>query len=746
MIFFKKKPTTSVVYLSTFPPRECGIATFTEDLVNAMDDFLSPSVGSMILAMDTPDQVNTRYPSKVKMVLSQDDKEAYINAAKKINSDKTIALVSIQHEFGIFGGEYGEHLLSFLEVIEIPVVITFHTILPGPNNKLREIVIKLSEKVSSIVVMTGTSKNILVNEYDIPDDKISIIPHGIHAVAYTLPSEAKRDLNLGEHQIISTFGLLNKGKGIDYIIESLPPVIEKFPSLLYLILGATHPVVVRQEGETYRESLELKVKELGLEKNVLFYNKYFPLPELLDFLKATDVYVSPSQNPNQAVSGTLSYALGTGRPVISTAFQQAREYITPDVGSLVEFGSSKGFSHALIDMLQDPHRMLSLGKNAYFKTRHSTWQNVAISYSKIFSTLSPAFAAVSEEKMIPPLKLDHLFHLTDDFGIVQFATLDKPDIVFGYTLDDNVRALMVAVQSLDLGYLKKEAKRLERIIATYLAFIEKCQTEEGIFINYIHGNRTLDLEMNNITNLEDANGRAMFALAFAITNKATPKEAKHKAQQMLERSIRAKKRYQSPRANAFKIKCFAELIKYGCQIEGVDLNHELSALSNMLVTLYDRVHSKDWLWFEESLTYSNAVLPEALFDAYEVMPSRKYIEVAEITLNFLIIKSFMHGMYMPIGQEGWYKKGGPRNLFDQQPEDVTAMVFALHKAHKITKKKKYEDLKRKTFNWFLGENILKQVVYDRTTGGCFDGVRNSGVNLNQGAESTLSYLIARLSF
>lgn len=735
-MFFFRKPKTKVVYLSTFPPRECGIATFTEDLVNAMDDFLSPSVGSKIVAMEPDEKGKTahRYPSKVFLTILQNDKEAYIKAAQKINRDKEASLVSIQHEFGIFGGEYGAYLLDFLKAVEIPVVITFHTVLPRPDELMKETVVKISEEASSVVVMTESSKKILIDEYGILEEKVSIVPHGIHAVEYSLPSDAKKSLGFGEHLIVTTFGLLSRGKGIEYVIEALPDVVKKFPSLIYLVLGATHPVVVRQEGEIYRQSLEARVKALGLEKNILFYNKYFPLHELLEFLKATDIYIAPPQNPNQAVSGTLSYALGTGRPVISTAFKQAQEYITPDVGTLVGFGSSESFTHALNDMLRDQTRLLALGKNAYFKTRHSTWQNVAIEYSKIFSALSPAFAAVSDEKMIPPRKLDHLFTLTDDFGIIQFANLNEPDISSGYTLDDNARALMVAIEA------------APKLVPIYLDFIEKCQTEEGIFVNYVHGDRTLDLDMNKKTNLEDANGRAMFALATVIASGNASREHRLKAARLLDASIRAKKRYQSPRANAFKIKCFAELIKRKHRIEGVDLKEEMIALADNLVSLYDRTHSKEWQWFEDALTYSNAVLPEALLSAYEVVPSRKYVEVAEITLNFLIIKSFIHGIYVPIGQEGWYRKGGPRNLFDQQPEDATAMILALDKAFEMTKKKNYEVLKLKTFGWFLGENILKQVVYDRTTGGCFDGVRNSGVNLNQGAESTLSYLIARMTF
>jgi len=741
-MIFKKRHKTAVVYLSTYPPRECGIATFTEDLVNAMDDFLSPKVDSKIITMLSDASEKAGSSEKIFLTLDQENKESYRQVAVAINNNNDIAIVSIQHEFGIFGGQYGDYLLTFLEAVEVPVVITFHTVLPSPDDAMKRTVMSIADEVSSIVVMTDSSKKILIDEYHIPEDKISIIPHGIHSVAYSLPDGSKKKVGFEGKKIISTFGLLSRGKGIEFVIDALPEAVKRFPDLIYFILGATHPVVARREGEVYRKILQEKVASLGLENNVIFFNKYFPLPELLDYLKATDIYISSSQNPNQAVSGTLSYALGTGRPVISTGFKQANEYITPDVGHLVKFGTSDGFTAAIIDLLSHPEHMIELGKNAYFKTRHSTWQNVAIEYSKIFSSLSPAFSVLSEEKMLPPFILDHLYRLTDDFGILQFATLSQPDVAFGYTIDDNARALMVAVESLPRI---TEKDGLLGIIPIYLGFIEKCQIENGTFINYIGGNREIDTTLHDKDNLEDANGRTMYALAVTATSTDVSKEVRSRAIRLLERIVAAETRYKSPRANAFKIKCFSLLLKKEMtHMAGVDLTNELKVLSDILISLYDRTHSKDWLWFEDYLTYSNAVLPEALFAAYEIVPSRKYVEVAEATLNFLIGKSFINGIYVPIGQKGWYRKGGPRNLFDQQPEDVTAMVLALDIAGRITEDQKYRELRKKAFEWFLGENILKQVVYDRTTGGCFDGVRDSGMNLNQGAESTLSYLIARL--
>lgn len=290
-MIFKRRPKTAVAYLSTFPPRECGIATFTEDLVNAMDTFLSPNVFSKIIALNT-DEEKIDYPDgKVVISINQNNIEEYKGAARMINDDPEISVVSIQHEFGIFGGEDGEYVITFLETVEVPVVITFHTVLPGPNDHIKNTVIRIAEEVSSIIVMTSNSKKILTDDYQIPEEKISIIPHGIHAFPYTTPDEAKRRLGFEGKTVVTTFGFLNKGKGIDYVIDSMPDIVKKFPDVLYLVLGATHPVVLRKEGDGYRKSLEEKVKEFGLENNVKFYNKYFPLAELLDFLKATDIYI-----------------------------------------------------------------------------------------------------------------------------------------------------------------------------------------------------------------------------------------------------------------------------------------------------------------------------------------------------------------------------------------------------------------------------------------------------------------------
>jgi len=430
-----------IVCLSTFPPRQCGIATFTADLTNAIDQMFGPSVRSKIVAMNLTEVSHFPYPNKVILQISQPCEEDYINVANKLNQLKEVKLVNIQHEFGIFGGEYGSYLLLLLKKLQKPIVTTLHTVLPAPDERMLNIVQAIMKYSKGIIVMTHSSKEILKKDYGLDPDRIQVIPHGIHNVPYRTSRHAKSIFGFSGKLILSTFGFLNPGKGVEYVIEALPPVVKKFPQVRFLIAGVTHPVVLEQEGEAYRNFLIKKVHQLGLSNCVSFFNTYFNINKLLQFLEATDIYLSPSLNPNQAVSGTLSYALGSGRPVISTAFAQAKQDITSEVGLLIDFKNPPAFTDAIIKLISDNELCLQMGKNAYFRTRHMTWENVAHSYIKYFSQFAPELTL--RQRKLPPIKLEHLAKLTDNFGIIQFAKLTEPDLLFGYTLDDNARALIV---------------------------------------------------------------------------------------------------------------------------------------------------------------------------------------------------------------------------------------------------------------------------------------------------------------
>ena len=726
-----------IVYLATFPPRQCGIATFTADLTNAIDQMFGSSVESKIIAMNPTEVSNFPYSNKVIFHINHPYKEDYVNAANMLNRLKKVKLVNIQHEFGIFGGEYGSHLLLFLEKLQKPVVVTFHTVLPNPDERMLRVVRGIMEYSKGIIVMTQASKEILTSDYKLSPDRIQVIPHGIHHVAYKTRTDAKSAFGFSGKTILSTFGFLSRGKGIEYVIDALPKVVEKFTNFRFLIAGVTHPGVLEQEGDVYRNFLIKKVNKLGLSNYVSFYNTYLDTNKLLQFLEATDIYLSTSLNPNQAVSGTLSYALGSGRPVISTAFSQAKQDITNEVGIVVDFKNSAAFADAIIKLLSNNIEYLQMGKNAYFRTRHMTWENVGISYLKYFSRFAPELSL--GQRKFPPVKLTHLSKLTDDFGIIQFAKLTEPDLSSGYTLDDNARALIVAT----LHYKKFKTPSSLKLVPVYLNFLQHVARPDGLFDNYVNQNRTIDKQRNLQEYSEDSSARCLFALALVSTTNQIPKRLRHQAHSLFEQSLQKNIYFSSPRAIAFHIKALHCLLAKWKEPNTLAM---LRSCCEQLIDLYERSRSSDWEWFEHYLTYSNATLSEALLLGYKITGESRYFEVAEKTLNFLIEHTFKEGMCTPIGQSGWFPKRGTRQYFDQQPEDVTATIQALNVMFQLTNKEYYKELAHKAFSWFLGDNVLGQVVYDRTTGGCYDGVGRTFINLNQGAESTISYLLARLSF
>jgi len=737
-----------IVCLSTFPPRQCGLATFTADLTNAIDQMFGPSVKSKIVAMNLSEVSHFPYPDKVILQISQPREEDYVNAANKLNQLKEVKLVNIQHEFGIFGGEYGSHLLLFLKKLQKPIVTTFHTVLPDPDERMRDIVAAIMKYSKGIIVMTHSSREILKKDYGLDPDRIQVIPHGIHHVPYRTSKYAKSALGFYGKLILSTFGFLNPSKGIEYVIEALPAVVEKFPNVRFLVAGVTHPAVLGQEGETYRNFLIKKVYELGLSNYVSFYNTYFVVNKLLQFLEATDVYLSTSLNPNQAVSGTLSYALGSGRPVISTAFAQAKQDITSEVGILIDFKNPQAFTDAIIKLISNNELCLQMGKNAYFRTRHMTWENVALSYMKYFSQFAPELTL--GQRKFPPIKLEHLAKLTDNFGIIQFTKLTEPDLSSGYTLDDNARALIAVA----LHYKKFGAHSALKLASIYLNFLYRMAKPDGYFDNYVNSNRAIDRQRNIKENSEDPSARALYALALVSITKQIPKRFRKQAHSLFEQSFQKNIAFSSPRAIAFYIKALHCLLSKWKDPKTLAV---LRSCCEQLIILYEKSRSLDWEWFEPYLTYSNAILPEALILGYKITGERRYLEVSEKTFNFLIkhtftpldskhLTGFKDNMYIPIGQSGWFPKGGARQYFDQQPEDTAATVEVLNTMFQVTNVKYYKELANIAFNWFLGDNVLGQVVCDRATGGCHDGIGEKFINLNQGAESTISYLLARLSF
>jgi len=725
----EKEDESYILFMGTYPPRKCGIATFTRDLAKSTEKELAPLIKPKVIAINNDRISIYNYPKEVIYQINQNDIGDYIEVAKKINNNPLIRLISIQHEFGIFGGDYGSYLIAFLEILKKPVTITFHSIFPKPNPELRKLVQLLAEKSVCLVVMTQKGVGILREGYGIETD-IKVIPHGIPPVQFTPNINEKKNLGYKDRILLSSFGMLNEGKGYEYVLEALPKIVEKFPSVLYLIIGETHPVVRKERGEKYRKLLERKVKELGLQSNVKFYDKYLTLEEILKYLQASDIYISSGLNKHQITSGTLVYAMGSGRAVISTPFLHAKDILNKDRGILLEkFRDSKGFANAILKLLSDKEYLKFCETNSYSYTRHMIWSNVALSYKEKFSKI---LNLPKTPKQFPKINLNHLINLTNKFGVIQFAEHTKPDIESGYSIDDNARALIAICMYNNLT----QSKQRMSLIRTYLDYL-KYVFEKDRFFNYSNKHKFVDKKDFS----EDAHGRALWALGYLISRKYDSLELNQRAVEMFRNGLSISRNFKSPRAVAFTI---LGLYFYNKTYPEEENKLKIRKLADYLVSLYNITKKEEWKWFEEYLTYSNSKLPEALFYTFLVTKDSTYLDIAKNSLNFLISLTFENEMFSPIGQNGWHIRGKQRSYFDQQPIDTASMAQTLIIAAHITEDKDYLDKAIIAFNWFLGKNHLNQIVYDETTGGCFDGLGKHNINLNQGAESTISYLMARL--
>ncbi len=727
----KEGDTNIILFMGTYPPRECGIATFTKDLSDSIDNKFNPYIKTKILAMNNNGLNIYNYPKKVIYQLSDTEKLDYINLAKNINKNDSIKFVCIQHEFGIFGGIYGEYLIDFLKTLNKPKIITFHSILPKPDEKRLQVVKDISENVDEIIVMTKKGVEILENDYKIKT-KIKIIPHGIPSVSFESQKRSKKDMGYADKIILSSFGMVNSGKGYEYVIESLPEVVKKYPNLLYLIVGATHPIVRRNEGESYRNILGKKIKELGLEKNVKFYNKYITIKEIIKYLKATDIYISSSLTPEQITSGTLVYAMGCGRATISTPFLHAQDTINHERGILLpDFKNSESFKNAILKILSNKESLKEIEQNSYSFSRHMAWPNVAISYGE--SIREFLYMPDIYFEKLPRINTKHIRRMTDNFGMIQFAQYTSPDINSGYTLDDNARALMVAGKL----YLKSRNKMFLKMISTYLNFIRYVLNYDGKLYNIVSKDKIVDKNSWS----EEAQGRAIKALGFISSQHYIPNNIRKESINLFALSLKGSNNIKAPRALSSIISGLYYYNKENYSQNNIEL---IKNFSNKLIKLYELNHESNWKWFEPSLTYSNCKISRALLHSYMATQEKKYLEVGIESIDFLLSKIFEGKVFVPIGQNGWYKKEKRRSYFDQQPLDAASMVETLTIAYNITNNPEYEKNSLRAFNWFLGNNTLNQIVYNEQTGGCHDGLGKESINLNQGAESTLSYLSARL--
>src|SRR3989344_766353 len=717
-------------FLSNFPPKECGIATFTKNLSKAMDKRFNPKLKSKIIAINDEGSFYN-YNKKVIFQVNKEDIESYLNIAKKINESDHIKILCVQHEFGIFGGDYGNYVIPFLEAVKKPVVVTFHSVLPNPEEKRLRVVRAIASRCAAIIVMANSAVDILTRDYGIERKKIYVIHHGIPNVPYQESEIAKQKLKIDGKIVLSTFGLLSRGKGIEYMIKAIPFLIEKYPNLLYLVIGETHPAVRKFEGEKYRNELINLVRKLSIQEHVKFYNKYLSYEEIIEHVSASDIYVVTNLEKTQITSGTLIEAMGYGgKAIVSTPSTYAKELLADGRGIVIKDTCfPEYFSEAIDKLLSNPEQRKEMGRLAYAFSRQAVWTNVALQYLRIFNEIVKLREEVVEK--FPKIKLNHIISMTDNFGIIQFSKHSTPDKNSGYTVDDNSRALITAILHNHL-FSSKLSLDLAKI---YLNFLEYSQGEDGNFKN----NHKNEEEIIN-SHSEDSFGRTIWSLGFTL-NKTKEQEIKEKSEKILRKSLEYIKIIESPRTKAFIILGLCEYYKSS---KDKEILSKIIELTDSLIKLYEEESSKDWHWFESYLTYSNESLPDSLFKAYEITRNEKYLEVAKKTIDFLSNLMFIEGELSPIGQNGWYKRNGERAFFDQQPSDASSMVRAYVTAYNITGDKGYYEKAILAFNWFLGKNHLKQMMYDETTGGCFDGLGRHTVNLNQGAESTISYLIARL--
>lgn len=733
---FKHTALPEILLVTSYPPRECGIATYTQDLRNAIQEKFGNSVSLQVCALESTES-DLAYPAEVKYTLQTQEKGKYKALADKINADKNIAMIFLQHEFGLFGGNYGDYLLKFMSELNKPVAITFHTVLPNPNEDLKKTVIELARYSADIVVMTNNAAAILAKDYGVSEDKIKIIPHGTHLVAPRITKDKKHSIHLADRVVLSTFGLLGQGKSIETAIEALPKIIARFPNVIYLIIGKTHPEVKKREGEKYRNFLYERVQELQLQNNVRFINKYLSLDELMDYLERTDVYLFTSKDPNQAVSGTFAYAMACGCPVISTPIPHAKEMLE-GAGKNFNFQDSEELANVTMELLSDPIKLDEMRLNALHKINPTSWQNSAIAHMEV------AKKDLKRKKMIlkyelPKISLDHVKRMTTEHGMIQFSSVATPDINSGYTIDDNARALIAMTKHFELTHNQEDLQLIE----IYLNFINFCQLEDGKFLNYVDEKGNF-YPKNKIENLEDSNGRAIWALGQFVSNKSfLPEELINSAIGILEKALPHITKFQSPRAIAFAIK---GLHYYNLDKKKVCVNNLISSLADNLVSKYNDVSADDWQWFEDYLTYANSLLPEALLLASISTDNELFRTVAKTSFEFLLSVIFKDDQIKVVSNQGWYQRGKTSHNYGEQPIDVTYTILALNTFYEVFGDESYLNKMEVAFDWFQGRNHLKQIVYNPKTGGCCDGLEEHHVNLNQGAESTVSYLMARLVF
>ncbi|MFO7898635.1 MAG: glycosyltransferase family 4 protein [Planctomycetota bacterium] len=731
----------SIGIIGTYPPRQCGIGTFTCDLCQAMKRVFQPGRVLVVALDDVPD--GYAYSDEVTFQVRETQLQDYHLAANFLNINQIDAAV-VQHEFGIFGGPSGAHILGLVRDLTMPVITNLHTVLKEPSDEQRAIMSELTGLSARVFIMSHKAREMLASVYGVPDDKICFVPHGIHGVPFIDPNFYKDRFGVEGREVILTFGLLSPNKGIEYMIRAMPEVVEEHPEAAYLVLGATHPHVLRTAGEEYRQRLQQMVRELDMEEHVFFHNRFVSIDELNQYIGAADIYVTPYLGREQITSGTLAYAVGAGKAVVSTPYWYAEEVLADGRGRLVPFRDSGALAAEVRDLLDRGQLRHSMRIRAYRFARDMVWENVAARYVDIARQATeersrrpcPILSQTETSQTLPEPDLRQLVALTDDTGILQHAIYSVPHRKHGYTTDDNARALNAVALHWYLFGDDAVVPHIDR----YLAFlVDAFDAKTGRFHNVLsYGRKWLDH-----VGSEDAHGRALWGLGLATAN-APNRSILSLGVRLFNQGLTAVEKFTSLRAIAFTIIGIDAYLKH---FGGDTIARRVRrTLANALWDRYQAVADDNWLWFEDKAVYANARLPHALILAGQAIPDDQMAAAGLQALNWLLeVQTGGDGCLSIIGNRGWFARGGAPASFDQQPLEAMGLVEACAAAYLSTRDDCWLDHARRCLDWFLGRNDLNVPLYDFETGGCCDGLMPDGPNKNQGAESTLAWLVSLLT-
>ncbi|MBN1271115.1 MAG: glycosyltransferase family 4 protein [Candidatus Aminicenantes bacterium] len=731
-----------IAFIGNYIPRQCGIATFTRDLTESLIKInreKNIKAEAFVVAMNDQNQTYA-YPEIVKFTVRQEYQRDYLEAAKFINYSNAEICI-LQHEFGIFGGENGIYILPLIHELQIPLIVTFHTVLKNPSEKEMMIVREIGKKAEKIVVMSKLAVDFLINIYNLQKQKIKLIEHGVPDFDFIQRKTYKKKLNLENKKSLLTFGLLSRDKGLETVIQALPRVVKKHPEIVYVILGKTHPNVVRSSGEEYRNYLKLLVERNNLRKHVYFYDKYVSNEELFGYLSAIDIYITPYLNEAQITSGTLSYAIGAGAAVVSTPYWHAKELLSDGRGMLFDFKDSDALADLLINLFNNPEKLSRIRKKAYQYGRKTVWPEIGARYLQLVADVlkKGPEVRIKEEPVVNPLILpefclDHVQRLTDDTGILQHAKYIIPNFKEGYSLDDNARALLMFL----MVFRQRKNKEALKFITTCLSFINLMQNDDGTFKNYLSFNRNFIDQVGS----EDSFGRTVWALGYLV--KYPPNDLFFEiAEEILIKSFSNLMHLKSIRGMTNSIIGLCHFLKIFPDNKQIKII--LKEMTYKIVKSYKNYKTDDWRWFEPILTYDNGILPLSLLHASEEIEDENILKIAYESIEFLEKATLVKGHLSLVGSDNWFKKGGDRSQFAQQPLDTTAMVLMFYQAYLVSRNKTFLKKMLKSYMWFLGENDINKPLYDFKTCGCSDGIESYGTNRNQGAESIIMYMIAHMA-